>query len=67
VVGLASKYWKNYPFAKHDEVFQDYCIKCPTGKILSRPRWDQIIRARNLDPRPPKEKKRGPGKKTSQN
>ena len=67
VVDLASKYWKNNLWANHDDVFDDYCRKCPSSKLLSRPRWDQIIRERKLDPRPKEAKKRGKGKKTLQN
>ncbi len=67
VIDLASKYWKVHPLANRDEVFNDYCIKCPTSRLLSRERWDQIVRERKLDPRPKEAKKRGPGKKTFQN
>lgn len=67
VIDLASKFWKKYPTAKRDEAFEDYLMNCPSGKILSRPRWDQIVRERKLDPRPAGSKKRGPGKKTLQN
>ncbi len=68
VINLASKYWKAHPLAKLDEVFEDYCLNCPKGKLLlSRYRWEQIVRERKLDPRPKDAKKRGPGKKTLQN
>jgi hypothetical protein len=66
VIDLASKYWKQHPSAKQDDVFDDYLIKCPI-KPLSRPRWEQIVRQRKLDPRPPEARKRGKGKKTLQN
>lgn len=66
VIDLASKYWKAYPQAKYDDVFVDYSINCPATKLLSRPRWEQIIRKHKLDPRSKDAKKRGPGKKTSQ-
>lgn len=67
VIDLASKHWKAHPLANKDEVFNDYCIKCPASRLLSRGRWDQIIRERKLDPRPKEAQKRGPGKKTLQN
>lgn len=62
-VDLTSKYWKINPLANHDEAFKDYAAKCPAGKLLSRTRWDQIVRERHLDPRPNGAKKRGKGKK----
>jgi len=67
IIDLASKYWKAHPLANRDGVFNDYCIKCPAGRLLSRERWEQIVRKRKLDPRPKEAKKRGPGKKTLQN
>lgn len=67
VIDHAPKYWKKHPSAKRDEVFQDYCSKCPSSKKLSRYRWEQIVRDRKLDPRPKEAKKRGLSKKTLQN
>ena len=67
IIDLAMKYWKKHPSANHDEVFQDYLAHCPSGRILSRSSWERMVRERKLDPRSPKEKKRGRGKKTSQN
>src|ERR1700733_3418624 len=64
VVQPAHQYWKLHPLAKRDEVFDDYCLKCPPSRILSRERWEQIIRKCKLDPRPKEARKRGPGKKT---
>lgn len=65
VIDLARLYWNMHPLAIYDEVFKDYSLKCPKGYKLSRQRWEQIIRERKLDPRPPGTKKRRKGKKTS--
>ena len=64
VIDLASKYWKIHPHAKYDEVYENYCLHCPVSKILSRGRWEQIVRNRKLDHRSKEAKKRGQGKKT---
>lgn len=64
VTKLALEFWKKYPIGKRDDAFEYYLCKCPHELLLGRDRWDQIIRKSKLDPRPTKERKRGPGKKT---
>jgi hypothetical protein len=67
LIDLAKQYWDENSKAHHDEVFENYLVKCPPDKQLSRDRWNKIIQKNHLDPRSPKDKKRGKGKKTSQN
>jgi hypothetical protein len=67
VIDLAGQFWKANPLEKRDDAFRYYLLNCPFQKLLSRERWEQIVRKRKLDPRPPAAKKRGPGKKTCQN
>jgi hypothetical protein len=64
VIDLATQFWKTNPLGKRDDAFSHYLVKCPSQKLLSRHRWEQIVRERKLDPRPSEAKKRGPGKKT---
>lgn len=67
VIDLAQKFWKENPLGKQDEAYEYYQAHCPYHKLLKRDRWDQIVRDRGLDPRPPEEKRRGRGKKTRKN
>jgi hypothetical protein len=67
VVDLARKFWKSHPFGKRDDAYDYYVANCHYSRRLLRDRWEQIVRKRKLDPRPPAAKKRGPGKKTFQN
>ena len=65
VIDLATQFWKADPLRKRDDAYSYYLLKCPSQKLLSRHRWEQIVRKRKLDPRPPAARKRGPGKKTA--
>ncbi len=67
VIDLAQKFWKANSLGKQDEAYEYYQAHCPYHKLLKRDRWDQIIRDRKLDPRPPEEKRRGRGKKARKN
>ena len=67
VVDLAQKFWKETPLGKQGEAYEYYQAHCPFHKLLKRDRWDQIVRDRGLDPRPPKEKRRSCGKKARKN
>ncbi|MBS0620835.1 MAG: hypothetical protein JSS61_05205 [Verrucomicrobia bacterium] len=67
VIDLATQFWKANPLGKRDDAYGYYLLKCHSKRLLSRHRWEQIVRERKLDPRPPSVKKRGPGKKTCQN
>ena len=67
VIDLAKRFWKSYPTAIYDEVYDDYLAKCPSNKLLSRTSWERIVRERKLDPRSREQKKRRKGKKTLQN
>lgn len=63
VIDLARKFWNVNPVGNRDAAFSYYTIQCPHYKLLGRDRWNQIVRKRQLDPRQPEERKRGPGKK----
>jgi hypothetical protein len=65
IVQHGSKYWSLHPNATYAEVFTDYYQCCPHGIRREDKRWEQIIRERKVDPRDPKKKKRGAGKRTN--
>ncbi len=65
IVEHGSKYWSLHPNATYTEVFGDYYQCCPNEIRREDKRWEQIVRDRKIDPRDPKKKKRGSGKKTN--